>query len=114
MRVITRPIIWLATILHYVWGVSLILSNDSIERTTGLAFFSTFARLAGLLFLASAALATIALFQEATGRPVSLWTFWLLVPQQALLTVSASAAAYYVTQHHYASGTQLPSLFIFV
>jgi hypothetical protein len=104
----------MATILHFVWGVSLVLIPNKVALTTGLAPFRKYPEAFGLLMLASAVCATLTLLHELTNHQVNRLTFWALIPQQVLLFISAYSVVFYVIEGHYASGTVLPRWFIFM
>lgn len=104
----SRPILGLATLLHFVWGVGLVLIPDKVARTTGLWPFSRAPEVFGLIMLASAALALSALIHDGRKLKPNALTFWAFIPQQALLMVTAGAALYFTTQGHFADGTTVP------
>jgi hypothetical protein len=112
-----RPILWLATALHFITGVMLII-DPRVSQVTGLKVLAgsgegTRPALVGLLFFASATLGLVALTRDARHGP-SAWTFWAFMPQQALLFIMTGGAIYAITQGAYSSGTVLPRSFIFV
>jgi hypothetical protein len=105
-----RPswIIWYAVLLHALWGV-LLLTSPAPYGATAIHVYNSVPRfaLAALLFLASG-LATWAI-----TRPQPSWrTLAALLPQQALLTISAYAALLAVIGAHYGDGVIRPRLFI--
>lgn len=104
----SRPILGMATVLHYVWGCGLILIPGKVARTTGLWPYSQYPRTFGLLMLASATLALLALVHDGRKLNPNPWTFWAFMPQQAFLMISAGAALYFATQGHFADGTIVP------
>jgi hypothetical protein len=108
LRVYHAWIIWYAVVLHTVWGCLLLLSPAAFSATA-LHVFHDLPRgiLAGTLFSASG-LAVWAL----TRRQPSLKSLAALLPQQALLTLSAYAAVVAVFAAHYADGAPRPPLFI--
>jgi hypothetical protein len=108
-----RPIIWMTTLLHILFGMVLVLIPEQVARVTSIAPYSRNPELFGLMFLASAALATSAVVHEMTTHSVNAWTFWAMIPQQMLLFISAGSVIFFVSQSHYASGTELPAWFIF-
>lgn len=110
-----RPILWMATILHAFWAMGLILIPERIATSTGLYPFSSEPRLFGIFGLVSAGLAFNALFREWEHGP-SIGTFWLFIPQQVGLMISAGSVIYFVSQGHFADGTIVPggSWFIFM
>jgi hypothetical protein len=108
-----RPIIWLATFLHMIVGIFLIL-DSRVAFVTGLRWpAEAQPDVVGLTILGTGLLGLWALIRDAERGP-SLVTFWCLIPQQVVLFVIAAGAIYAVGQGHYASGTVLPRSFIFV
>jgi len=110
----TRPVLWLTTALHLVWGAGLVLAPEVASRTTGLAPFRDAPEFWGLVFLASATLAIGALIREVKGWGITAGTFFSFLPQQALLMVSAFSVLYYVDAGHFADGTVVPSAAVFI
>ena len=108
LRVSQAWIIWYAVVLHTLWGCLLLLSPAAYGATT-LHVFRDLPRsvMAGALFSASG-LAVWAL----TRRQPSLKSLAALLPQQALLTLSAYAAVAAVFAAHYGDGVARPSVFI--
>lgn len=106
-----RPVLWMATLLHIVWGTALILIPEKVVGitgvvgTTGLALFKGAPEFWGLVMLTSANIALIALVHEWKRYPVNAWTFWAFIPQQALLVASAISVVYFAAEGHYADGT---------
>lgn len=45
------PILWMSTLLHYGWGMMLVLVPEQVRLTTGLAPFQNYPEMYGLLFL---------------------------------------------------------------
>ena len=108
LRVSHAWIIWYAVVLHTVWGCLLLL-NPAVFEATALHVFHDLPRslMAGALFSASG----LALWALSRREP-SLKSLAALLPQQALLTLSASAAVAAVFAAHYADGAPRPPLFI--
>jgi hypothetical protein len=105
-----RPawIIWYAVGLHALWGI-LLLSSPTPYGATALHAYASVPRyaMAAILFLASG-LAAWAI----TRRRPSWRTLAALLPQQALLTISAYAALLAVFEAHYGDGVIRPRMFI--
>ena len=101
-------IIWYAILLHTLWGC-LLLASQKPYGATALHVYSPVPRLvmAGALLTASV-LAAWAI----TRRQPSWQTLAALLPQQAILTVSAYAAAAAVVTAHYGDGVIRPRPFI--
>jgi hypothetical protein len=101
-------IIWYAVLLHILWGC-LLLASPSPYGATALHVYHDLPRnlTAGALFLASGLAAS-----AVTRRQPSLQSLAALLPQQALLTLSAYAAAAAVIAGHYGDGVPRPRLFI--
>ena len=100
-RVRTRPwIIWYAVLLHTLWAFLLLASREPYGATA-LHVYSPLPRplMAGVL-LAASVLAAWAI----TRRQPSWQTLAALLPQQAILTASAYAAAAAVVTAHYGDG----------
>src|SRR5215469_2861088 len=108
LRVSNAWIIWYAVVLHTVWGC-LLLRSPAASGATALHVFNDLPRslMAGALFSASG-VAVWAL----TRRQPSLKSLAALLPQQALLTLSAYAAIAAVFVAHYGDGVPRPRLFI--
>ncbi len=108
MRIRPSWIIWYAVLLHALWGV-LLLAGPSPYGATAVHVYSGVPRfaLAAFLFLASG----LAAWSITWPRP-SWPSLAALLPQQALLTVSAYSALLAVIEAHYADGVIRPRLFI--
>jgi len=108
LRVSHAWIIWYAVVLHTVWGC-LLLRSPAAYGATALHVFNDLPRglMAGAL-LSAAGLAVWAI----TRRQPSLKSLAALLPQQALLTLSAYAAVAAVFVAHYGDGVPRPPLFI--
>jgi hypothetical protein len=105
-----RPvaIIWCAIVLHVVWGC-LLLINDKALGATALHAFRGMPRLltAAILF-AVAAMAAVGVTLRGPRR----LTLALLLPQQAILTISAMSAVVAVITSRYGDGVPRPWYFI--
>jgi len=101
-------IIWFAILLHTLWACLLLASNKPYGATP-LHVYSSVPRLvmAGALLIASALAAW-----AVTRRQPSWQTLAALLPQQAILTVSAVGAAAAVAAAHYGDGVIRPREFI--
>jgi hypothetical protein len=116
-RIPSRPILWMATLLHLITGIMLTI-DPRVGFVTGLRIFvgdgkGTQPALAGLLFVCAGLLGVAALWRDFRAGP-NAWTFWAFLPQQMLLFVIAGNAVFAIIQGHYSSGTVLPRSFIFV
>jgi len=108
-RIRTHPwIIWYAVLLHTLWAC-LLLASKRPYGATALHVYTPLPRLlmAGVLLIASALAAW-----AVTRRRPSWQTLAALLPQQAILTVSAYAAIAAVVTAHYGDGVIRPRLFI--
>lgn len=101
-------IIWYAVLLHIVWGC-LLLASPSPYGATALRVYHDLPRslMAGVLFLSSGLAAW-----AVTRRQSSLPGLAALLPQQALLALSAYAATAAVVAGRYGDGLPRPRLFI--
>ena len=112
MRVIRLNILWYVTLLHAVWGISLLRSDDP-TKTTPIALMSVLIPthiLLGIILLIIAALASI-------GLCISRKTYWrllLLLPQQFFISLSAIGGLLAAARGQYADGTVKSSAHIFV
>jgi hypothetical protein len=108
MRIRPSWIIWYAVLLHVLWGI-LLLASSSPYGATAMHVYDMMPRfaLAALLFSASG----LAAWAITWARP-SWQSLAALLPQQALLTISAYAALLAVIQAHYGDGVIRPRLFI--
>ena len=104
-----RWIILYAVALHLVWAVLLCASPTPLGATP-LAVFRGLPRLvaAGLLLVAG----VTAVWAVRRVRVPSQWTLLAVLPQQAVLTVSAWSAAAAMWAAHYADGVPRPRGFI--
>lgn len=102
------PTLLIASCLHFVWGVLLVL-DPAAERITVLTpLADLYSPVVGLALLAFAMLG----FWSIT-RPVPSWhTLAALMPQQTVLIMSSSAALYYAVVGHYGDGVIRPHAFI--
>jgi hypothetical protein len=101
-------IIWYAVILHTLWGC-LLLASSFGYGVTALHVFRGMPRgvMPGVLFLASG----LAVWAVTRPQP-SMKTLAALLPQQALLTLSAYAAVAAIIAAHYGDGVMRPRTFI--
>jgi hypothetical protein len=105
----THPwIIWYAVLLHTLWACLLLMSQEPYGATA-LHVYSPLPRplMAGALLTASVLAAW-----AVTRRQPSWQTLAALLPQQAILTVSAYAAVAAVVAAHYGDGVIRPRPFI--
>lgn len=105
-----RPvwIIWYAVLLHIMWGC-LLLVSQAPYGATALHVYSGVPRVVSVLVLFAASGLAV---WGATRRLPSWQGLAALLPQQALLTVSAYAAVAAVAVAHYGDGVPRPRLFI--
>jgi hypothetical protein len=108
MRVRPVAIIWCAVALHVMWGC-LLLFDGRVLGATALSAFADVPRfvMAGVFFLV-AALAVVGV----TRRHGTWLSLALLLPQQAVLTVSAVSAVMAVIHSEYGDGVARPWHFI--
>lgn len=115
-------VIWYACIMHFIWGTSLII--DPVAG--GATALSVAMRVFGGHYGAAAAMygvATLALFGIVKFH-ASFTKVWCMLPQQAMLVLSAGAVTSAMISSHFADGVmrsrafivvdQLPSLLIAV
>jgi hypothetical protein len=105
-----RPvwIIWYAVLLHTLWGCLLLASRSPLGATPLHVYDPVPRGLMAAIFLAISGLAA----WGATRRQPSWQTLVALLPQQAILTVSAAAAIVAIASAHYGDGIARPRLFI--
>ena len=108
MRIRPSWIIWYAVLLHLLWGV-LLLASPAPYGATAMHVYDSVPRfaLAAFLFAASG----LAAWAITWPRP-SWQSLAALLPQQALLTISAYAAMLAVAEAHYGDGVIRPRMFI--
>lgn len=108
LRVSHVWIVWYAVVLHTVWGCLLLLS-PAVYGPTALHVFLGLPRglMAGALFSASG----LAVWALSRAQP-SLKSLAALLPQQALLTLSAYATVAAVFAARFGDGLTRPRLFI--
>ena len=105
----THPwIVWYAVLLHTLWACLLLASQKPYGATALHAYRLVPRPLMAAILLAASALAAWAI----TRRQPSWQTLAALLPQQAILTVSAYAAAAAVVAAHYGDGVIRPRSFI--
>ena len=101
-------IVWYAIFLHTLWAC-LLLASRNAYGATALHVYSPLPR----PLMAGALLTAYVLAAWAITRRQSSWrTLAALLPQQAILTVSAYAAAAAVVAAHYGDGVIRPRPFI--
>jgi hypothetical protein len=105
-----RPvaIIWCAIALHVLWGVLLLFSGDALGATALHAFAGMPRLLTAAILFAVAALAAVGVSLRGPRR----LTLALLLPQQAVLTISAMSAVMAVISSRYGDGVPRPWYFI--
>ena len=98
-------VVYMAVALHLVWGVLFLVSGEALGSTPAAALLRLTGSpiLAGVLCLAGAA---IAIYGERRRD------WWALLPQQALLVLSAVGSLEAVIGGHYADGVPRPVVFI--
>jgi hypothetical protein len=104
----TRWILWYGVAVHSLWGGLLLMSPEP-AHTTPLGVFDGVPRgfvAAGMLVAVGAAVA--GLLQRTPG----MWSLGLLLPQQALLLLTAWSAASAVLAAAYADGVTRSRAFI--
>jgi hypothetical protein len=106
LRVSQVWIIWYAVLLHTVWGILLLLSPTPYGATALHVYHNLPTNLMAAVFFLASALAAWAV----TRRQPTLRTLTALLPQQALLTLSAYSAVAAVLAAHYADGVPRPLL----
>lgn len=108
MRSGTRLIIWYAICLHCLWAV-LLLWNGAAMGATPVHVYTAVPR---WLFIAVLLTASGLAVYGVTGRRRSRLALVALLPQQALLTISAAASVGAVAVSHYGDGVIRPRAFI--
>lgn len=110
-RLLRWPTLLLATVLHYIWGFTLLV-DPRVVRVTDLIPVDAAGlnpRMVGGCLLVVAHIGAWAL-----TRPSLSWkTLAALMPQQFVLFMSSSAATYYTVVGHYGDGVPRPHGFIF-
>lgn len=105
-------ILWYAIIIHYIWGGILVATTRAME-TAGLAdilrVFNN-QKVAGGVLLISSTLAIYGLTRKERG-PLALAC---LIPQQALMILSAVSALTCIVVSRYADGVVRPRDFIVI
>lgn len=105
-------IIWYCVFLHFIWGLSLLITNESIHTTTidAFFFFSTNVKIIGSCLCSIAILASCGLFNHK-------WPKWIdclmVLPQQFILLLSANGAITAIIHSQFADGVQRSRTFIF-
>ena len=106
----SATIVWFATIQHIVWGLLLIPTGVALNATALSAFreHSEHHVLIAVLLFTAAACAALGLTRPTLG-----WrSMLLMLPQQAILTVSAVTALLAITTGRYGDGVERPQAFI--
>lgn len=104
-------ILWYAVALQSLWGAALLVSSHALRPTPlGPVTYAVPHRLAGAVFLATSALAATALRRSWPPAKDML----ALMPQQALLVLSAVGSAHAIFAGHYADGVSRSHLFILI
>lgn len=104
-------VLWYAVALQGLWGVALLVSSNALRPTPlGPVTYAMPHRLAGAIYVATSALAAMALRRSWSPARDML----ALMPQQALLILSAVGSAQAILAGHYADGVPRPHLFILI
>lgn len=98
-----------AAVLHLIWGAVLLFSAAPLSSTPLADFAVLHHSVVGVLMIAVALMA-----MTASRTRSRLWGSALATPQQFFLLVSAFTSASAVINGHYADGTVVPRLHIFV
>jgi hypothetical protein len=108
--VLVRPvaIIWCAVALHVLWGCLLLIDGDVLGATSISAFSDVPPMLMAAVFFAVAVMAAVGV----TRRRGTWLSLAMLVPQQAILSVSAVSAIVAVLYSRYGDGVERPWHFI--
>jgi uncharacterized membrane protein YgcG len=108
VRVRPVAIVWCAVALHLLWGCLLLVSGR-VLGATALHAFAGLPRLltAGIMF-SVAAMAAVGVTRHGPRRV----TLALLLPQQAVLSISAMSAVSAVAESKYGDGVPRPWYFI--
>lgn len=102
-------VIWYAIALHFVWGVCLLFSPDPLGVTAIHTFGGALPhRWLGALFIGVAVFAAVEMMAQRWG----FWWLMLLIPQQAVLMLSAWGALHAISTSRFADGVPRPPLFI--
>lgn len=99
--------VWYAMLLHLAWGALLLADGRAIDTTTLHVFAHNTSEVVAGLFIAVAALAGIAL-----RRPRRFRSALLLLPQQAVLILSAVGAVSAMAAGMFGDGVVRPHAFI--
>lgn len=105
-------VVWYATFLHLIWGLSLITTNLKLSTTTidSFFFFTQNPRIVGFSLCTIALLAFTGLFNHK-------WPKWIdclmVLPQQFILIMSANGAINAIINSQFADGVIRPQAFIF-
>jgi hypothetical protein len=108
VKVKPLAIIWCAIALHLLWGCLLVINDRALGATALHAFAGLPRLLTAAIFLTVAALAAVGIIWRGPR-----WaTLALLLPQQAVLTISAMSAITAVITGRYGDGVPRPWYFI--
>lgn len=108
MRVRPVAIIWCAVALHLLWGCLLLIDDQALGATSISAFAGIPRLVIAVLFFTVAAMATAGLIR----RRRTWLSLAMLLPQQAVLSVSAVSAIVAVIYSRYGDGVERPWHFI--
>lgn len=104
--------IWGAVALHLTWG-ALLLITDQANGVTAISSLLTVTNsriILGIILIVAALCSAYALIDR--GLPPFFRLLWLL-PQQGLMTVTASGCVYYMWLGRFADGVLRPAPFLF-
>ncbi len=108
MKVRPVAIIWCAIALHVLWGCLLLINDQALGATALHAFAGLPRLLTSAILFAVAALAAVGVSLRGPRR----LTLALLLPQQAVLSISAMSAVIAVITSRYGDGVPRPWYFI--
>ncbi|HEU5160220.1 MAG TPA: hypothetical protein VFU43_24700 [Streptosporangiaceae bacterium] len=108
MKVRPVAIIWCAIVLHLLWGCLLLVNDKALGATALHAFAGMPRQLTAAILFVVAGLAAVGVVRPHS-RTVSLA---LLLPQQAVLSISAMSAILAVIDGQYGDGVSRPWYFI--
>jgi hypothetical protein len=111
---IDKSILVYAVLLHFLWGILLILGNDSILNITAIHSIIKYIPIHnplfhGLLFFIVGGCAGIGLLRKKLNPITALC---LIIPQQILLIISAEGAIVAMIQSAFADGVIRPRAFL--
>ncbi|HEX6469339.1 MAG TPA: hypothetical protein VF069_09605 [Streptosporangiaceae bacterium] len=108
MKVRPVAIVWCAVALHLTWGCLLLISGKVLGATALHAFEGLPRLLTAAIMFSVATMAAVGAVRRGP-RPV---TLGLLLPQQAVLSISAMSAVSAVAHSRYGDGVPRPWYFI--